>query len=80
MSAPAHTALSVQQFLTKKGKTPCPTLPIHQILTQVTFFSFVFSDEKCPQRKRFVDVEEMKQKIAELKGIKIAEFEKCFEQ
>ena len=38
-------------------------------------------DEKVLKRKRFADVEEVKQKTTEaLKGIKIDEFKNCFEQ
>ena len=50
-SAPAHTALSVQQFLSKNGMTPTPNLPIHLISPWVTFF--VSLDGKSPQRETF---------------------------
>ena len=40
LQAPACTALSVQQFLTKNGMTPCPTLPFQLILPEWLFFCF----------------------------------------
>ena len=46
---PQQLGLSVQQFL-KSAWTPCPTLPIHPILPQATFF-FVSPDEKSHQRE-----------------------------
>ena len=66
MSAPAHTALSVQQFF-----DPCPTLPI-----------FVSPDEKVFKRKCFASVEKVKQKspAETLKGIKIDTFKNYLEQ
>ena len=74
MSAPAHTVLSVQQFLTKKGMTPMPHPPYSLNLAPSNLF--LFPDEKVLKGKCFADVEEVKQKMAEpLKGIKIDEFE-----
>ena len=52
MRAPAHTTLSVQQFLTKTGMTSVPTLPTHRM-------------KKVLKGKCFADVEEVKQKTAE---------------
>ena len=79
ISTPAHTVLSVQQFLTKMVWPPCPTLPIHR--SHPERLSFCFPSEKFIQGKCFADVKEGKQKTAEaLKGIKIDEFKNCFEQ
>ena len=39
-SAPAHTMLSVQQFLTKTAWPSCLTFPIHPISPQATLFLF----------------------------------------
>ena len=64
-SAPAHTKLSVQQFLTKNGMTPCPTLPIHLISPLERFLFFWM--KKVLKGKSFADVEEVKQKTAEAK-------------
>ena len=50
-SIPAHTTVSVQQFLTKNDITPGPALPIYQILPWAMFF--VSPDEKSPQRETF---------------------------
>ena len=75
MNAPAHNALSVQQFLTKKGMTPyTPDLT-------PTDFSWFPQMTSVLKVKHFADVEELKQKTAEaLKGIKINKFKNCFEQ
>ena len=74
MSAPAHTALSVQQFLTKNSMTPVPHPPYSPDLTLRDFFLFPWM-RNVLKGKHFADVEEMKQKAAEaLKGIKIDEF------
>ena len=51
-SAPAHTVLSGQQFLTKTSMIPMPHPPYSSNLTRVTFF-FVSLDEKSPQRETF---------------------------
>ena len=78
LSAPAHTALSAQQFLTNNGITHPPYSPD---LVPRNLFLFLSQDEKSSQRKHFADVEEVKQKMAEaIKGIKIEEFKNCFEQ
>ena len=67
-------------FWPKTACPPCPTLPIHLISPQTTFFLFC-QDKIILKRKCFADVEEVKQKLAEaLKGIKINEFKNCFEQ
>ena len=48
---PAHTTLSVQQFLTKNGMTPMPYLPYLPELTLSNFFCF--PRRKSPQRETF---------------------------
>ena len=80
MSTPAHTELSVQQFLTKNDMISCapPSLftPSHP---HWLFFLFP-RKKKVLKGKCFADVEEVKQKMAEaLKGIKIDEFKNCSE-
>ena len=73
MSASAHTALSVQQFLTKNGMTPVPYPPYS--LDFVTFLFVCFRMKKVLKGKCFAGVEEVKQKMAEtLKSVKIDEF------
>ena len=52
-STPAHTALSVQQFLTKNGTTPVSHPPCSPNLTLSDFYLFVFPGEKSPQRETF---------------------------
>ena len=81
MSTPAHTTLSVQQFLTKNSMTPVPHPPYSSSLTQSAFY-FVSSDKKKVLKgNHFASVEEVNQKMAEaLKGIKMNEFKTCFEQ
>ena len=78
-STPDQTALSDQQFLTKDGMIPVPTLPIHLISPKATFlFPQV---KKFLKGKCFAHMKEVKQKTAEaLKGIKIDKFKNCFEQ
>ena len=80
MNTLAHTALSVQQFLTINSMTPMHTLPIHPISSCMTFF--VSPDEKAQNDGTVLPVlEEAKQKAAEvLKGSEINEFRSCFEQ
>ena len=80
MSAPAHTTLSVQLFLTKNGMTPKPHPPYSPNLTLSDFILFPWM-KKVLKGRCFADVEKVKEKMAEaLKGIKIDEFRNCFEQ
>ena len=60
-SAPAHTKLTVQQFLTKNGMTPVPHSPYSHDLAPNDFF-FVSLGEKVLKGKCFADMEKMKQK------------------
>ena len=70
MSAPAHTTLSVQQFLTKNDMTPMPHPPYSLSLTLNNCFLFP-QMKKVLKWKYFANVEEVKQKMAEaIKGIK----------
>ena len=64
MSAPAHTNLSFQQFLTKKLHDPIPHPPysLNLALGNFVLFSQI---KKVLKEKRFDDVEEVKQKISE---------------
>ena len=71
-STPAHTALSVQQFLTKNCMTPCPTLPIHLISPWKLIF--VYPHENILQMETFCWCGRGKQ------GIKMNEFKNHFEQ
>ncbi|PNF25395.1 hypothetical protein B7P43_G09782 [Cryptotermes secundus] len=50
-NGPAHTALSVRQFLTKNGMTPVPYPPYLPDLARCDFF-FVSSNEKRHERKK----------------------------
>ena len=80
MSAPAHTTLSVQLFLTQNGMTPGPHPLYSSDLSPSDFFLFPWM-EKVLKGKHFANVEEVKQKMAgALKGTKIDEFKNCFEQ
>ena len=75
MSAPAHTTLSVQQFLTKNDMTPMSHPPYSPALTRNTIFWFVCLFPRMKnvlKEKRFTDVEEVEQKMAEaLEGINV---------
>ena len=78
MSAPAHTALSAQQFLTISSMTHVPHLlcPPNLALSNSPLTMSKVLKGKC-----FATVEEVKQKTAEApKGIKIDEFKNCLEQ
>ena len=69
-------ALSVQQFLTKRGMSPILHTPYSPDLTPNDFFLFP-SVKKVLKGKHFANVEKVKQKTAEaLKDIKIDEFKK----
>ena len=79
-SSPAHTTLSVQQFLTKNSMTPLPCPPYSPNLTPRDLFLFS-SMKKALQGKCFDDLKEVKQKMAEaLKSIRMHELKHCFEQ
>ena len=86
MSTPAHTRLSVHQFLTKNGRTPVPHPPYSPDLAprdqkkNSAFFLLFPQIKKGLKGKPFADVEEVKQELAEaLKDTKIDEFKNCFE-
>lgn len=79
-NAPAHTALSVRQFLTKNGMTPVPHPPYSPDLAPCDFFLFPRM-KRDMKGKRFADITEVKKKTTEaLSGITENEFKKCFEQ
>ena len=79
-NAPAHTALSVQQFLARNDMKVIPHPPYSSDL--VPCDSFPFSQMKGQMKgKRFLDVSEMKNKTLEvLNNISTEEFQKCFQQ
>ena len=79
-NAPAHTTLSVRQFLMKNGMTTALHPPYSPDLAPCDFFLF-------PRMKRglkgkcFQNVEEVSEKMTEaLKAITLQEFQNCFEQ
>ena len=61
MSAPAHTALSVQQFLTQNNMTPMPHPPYSPNLTLSDFILFPWM-KKVLKGKHFAHEKEAKQK------------------
>ena len=80
MHAPVHTALSVQQFLTKTSMTLIHLTPYSPDLAQATFSLFPRM-KKVLKGKHFANVEEVKQTTTEaLKSIKINDNKNCFEQ
>ncbi|PNF35638.1 hypothetical protein B7P43_G18390, partial [Cryptotermes secundus] len=79
-NAPAHTALSVLQFLTKNGMTPVPHPPYSPDLAPCDFFLFPRM-KRDVKGKRFADVAEVKEKTTEaLSSISKDEFRQCFEK
>ena len=79
MGTPAHTVLRVQQVLTQDGMIPTPHPSCSPDLIQSNFSLFP-QGKKSSKGKHFASVEEVKQKTVEaLKGLKIDEFENCFE-
>jgi len=77
-NAPAHTALSVRQFLTSQGMTLIPHPPYSPDLAPCDFFLFPRM-KRAMKGKRFADVEAVKatsQKV--LEDITLEEFQKCF--
>ena len=80
MSTPSYLALSIQQFLTKNGMTLVPHPPYLLNLSPSNYFLFPLM-KKVLKGKRFANVQEVKEKMAEaLKGIKIDELKNRFEQ
>ena len=79
MSTPAHTMLSVQQFLTKNSMAPMLHITYSLALALSNFVLFPWM-KKVLKGNCFADVEEVKQKAAALKAIKINGFKNCFEQ
>ena len=78
-NAPAHTALSVLQFLTKKFMTTASHTPYSPDLATCDFFLFPRMKRNL-KGKRFQNVEEVREKTTEaLKAITLQEFQNCFE-
>ena len=79
-NAPAHMALSVQQFLAKNNMTVIPHPPYSPDLVPCDFFLFPGMKRQI-KGKRFADVSEVKKKPLEvLNNISTEEFQKCFQQ
>ena len=74
MSAPTHTALSVQQFLTKNGMTPVPHSPCLPSLVPSNLFLF-YQMKEILKGKHFASVEKVKQKMAG--ALKVIKINKC---
>jgi len=80
-NAPAHTALSVQQFLAKENNMAViPHPPYSPDLAPCDFFLFPHMKGQM-KGKRFADISEVKKKTLEvLNNINTEEFQKCFQQ
>jgi len=80
-NAPAHTALSVQQFLMKNGMTTASHPPTPRTWHPAIFFLFPRMKRDL-KGKRFRNVEEVREKktTEALKAITLQEFQNCFEQ
>ena len=77
LQAPAHTVLSVQQFLTNNSMTLVPNPPYSPDLAVSDLF-FVSLDEKSPQREMFCQCGRGETK--KRRSIKIGEVKNCSEQ
>jgi len=78
-NAPAHMALSVQQFLARNNMTVIPHPPHSLDLAPCDFFLFPCMKGQM-KGKRFVDVSEVKKKmLGVLNNISTEEFQKCFQ-
>jgi len=77
-NAPAHTALSVTQYLASLGWTIAPHPPYSPDLALCDFFLFP-TMKKILKGKRFATVEEVKTASQEpLNNIKLQQFQRCF--
>jgi len=77
--APAHTALSVRQFLTKNGMTTDSHTPNPPDVVPCDFFLFPRMKRDF-KGKRFQNVEKKEKTTEALKAITLQEFQNCFEQ
>ena len=78
-NAPAHMALSVQQFLAKNNMTVIPHPPYSLDVVPCDFFLFHRIKGQM-KGKCFADVSEVKKKTLEvLNNINTEEFQKCFQ-
>ena len=78
-STPAHTALNIQQFLTKNSMTPMPHSPYSPDLTSSDVFLF-HGWKKSSKRNVLPMWKRWNKKMAEaLEGMKIDEFKHCLE-
>ena len=73
-NAPAHTALSVQQFLAKNNMTVIPHPPYSPNLAPCDFF--LFPCMKCQMKGKRGE----KENAGVLNIISTEEFQKCFQQ
>ncbi|KAJ4447750.1 hypothetical protein ANN_09758 [Periplaneta americana] len=79
-NAPAHTALTVRQFLTNNNMVLVPHPPYSPDLTPSDFFLFPRM-KKCLKGKRFSDVDDVKEnKLTALNSILPQEFQHYFQQ
>ncbi|PNF28730.1 hypothetical protein B7P43_G07777 [Cryptotermes secundus] len=79
-NAPAHTALTVRQFLTSNNMVIVPHPPYSPDLALSDFFLFPRM-KRSLKGKRFRDVDEVKENtLKALNSIQPQEFQHCFEQ
>lgn len=79
-NAPAHTAISVREFLAKNRMTPLPHPPYSPDLAPCDFFLFSRMKREL-KGKRFADIPEVKRESkAALQGIGKDEYKRCFAQ
>jgi transposase len=79
-NAPAHTAISVREFLGKNCMTPLPHPPYSPDLAPCDFF-LLPRMKRAMKRKRFGDIPKVKRESkAALQGIGKDEYKRCFAQ
>ena len=78
-NAPAHTALSVQQFLVKNNMTVIPHPSFSPDLAPGNFSLFPHMKVQM-KGKHFAEVSEVKKKTLGVLNISTEEFQKCFEE
>ena len=78
-NAPAHMALSVQQFLAKKQHDGYPSSSLYTWPCAMQLFLFPCMKGQM-KGKHFADVSKVKKNTLEVLNISNEEFQKCFQQ
>jgi len=78
-NAPAHTALSVTQYLASLGRTVFPH-PLYSLALAPRDFFLFLTMKKTLKGKRLATVEEVKTASQKALNIKLQQFQRCFTQ